>query len=145
MCRSIAQLMLHLCSCILTQMDHRGGEGIWSHLPMGHMVREYCEGELRALPKAVSASVRLQVPGTAAESWLSRTSWGTSPSPTAAETHAKKMQLEEFEALQVKVCSSDLKDNFSPKHWVRLTLLFAASPHHNTGRRKVSCDGSGKG
>lgn len=83
---------------------------------MGHMVREYGEGELRALPKAVSASVKLQVPGTAAESWLSRTSRGTSHSPTVAETYANKMQLEEFEALQVKVCSTDLKDNFSPKH-----------------------------
>lgn len=60
-------------------------------------------------------------------------------SPTAAEIYAKKMQLEEFKALEVKVGSENLKDSFTPKHKVHLTSL-----HHNTGRRIVLAMGVGK-
>lgn len=36
------------------------------------------------------------------------------------EMCAKEMQLEEFQALEVKVQSENLKDSFNPKHWVHL-------------------------
>lgn len=70
------------------------GAGEWSARWLG-----YGRGEPTALLKAVSAPIGLQVPETAAETWLGRrTSWATSHSPTAAETYAKKMHLEEFRA-----------------------------------------------
>lgn len=37
-----------------------------------------------------------------------------------AEMCAKEMQLEEFQALEVKVQSENLKDSFNPEHWIHL-------------------------
>lgn len=36
------------------------------------------------------------------------------------EISAQEMQLEEFQALQVKVQSENLKDSFNPERWVDL-------------------------
>lgn len=56
-----------------------------------------------------------------------------------AETFAKEMQLEEFQALEVKGQSENLKDNFNPEHWVHLP-----SQQHNADGRVVYAIGVGK-
>lgn len=66
-----------------------------------------------------------------ADTWLgTRTSRGTAHSPTAAEIHAEKAQMEEYKALQVKVHSAHLRDGLTSKHQVHLTLLCVTSLHN---------------